>query len=555
MPNPTEAEKNILLFVPNYEGLGDLFFGVKVSELLKKKYPNAKINIITDQKSIEKLNKIATAELKNLNLLDADEVFLNLQNNNKEWLSKNNLKITSDGKLTADLIIEGPVFQFLQIKKDFIDSNTNLLLMPEYNEGTFNPDVVQFGFKQEKIKIIETGFGSGFALPQERKGILIDKELKAFAESDPDKKQLMRIQALSQLSNKLGNRLRGENSATAYLANTEIGFAYHPDRMPYYAATALTIAANQKDTKKNIDFLVGGNINNIKRELQDPSFLENLRQNGFTDVEFISLADANSSEKWAKPDASSGQKKVFRILYQNSFNHADLKNIFKLSNIVGVTGNQSLSEAISSGAIPVYSVLNFSRDLFNRLVTYIQKNGGHKAALVFRDLANTSDSNADMIQMYGGMLADSDVKNQFIKAFNKIRNECDLEKAILATVEPVLSEKKGVFHGRKRSGAFTSFFRTLAINETDRNYALTFMRNNNKKSLGIKEINELDSSYQFFKEITFTDNKYILKVESVYWDQKPKEIVIPPQKLIEFANKQKEAVLTAKSDSGLKQKR
>lgn len=561
---------NVLIFIAQFNGLGDLLFGTKLSEAIKANLPKANVVIATDRNSIQTLQTIAKLEIEGVKFLDLDvlsrantELTENRRQSPNLDMLWNNYKIDVENKkLKTNIIIEGPVFQNLQLYGKQFDQDIPVILVPEYNDASFKAEQSTQNIKFNNITVVE----SGIPQPLEKRGILIDKELAAFANADESEKKMLHMEALNILQQHLGN-FSGNENAEDYLNKTEFSFCYHPKQMPHYGATAIAVAASQHNKKRNVDFFTGGDFSSVERTLNNPEVIDKIKNNGFTHIEFVNL-NSQESETWLGKDSQVDEKdkKTFRILYRDKFNHDDVKQFFKLSTIVGVTGDQSISEALSCNVIPIYSALPHKRKLCLNLKEYFNsidlESNSPKIGDIFMQLSTAEYNQSlsyDKIESLGRLLGTDAIQARFIECHQTIRKNCELNKLICETVSerlnstPLLAAQNTMENVEESSSLFksnTTFFPTpiqeQPITPDVLNAALTYLSNKDILSLAkMFSINNIDDTYHLIENIKPVDAskllnanmKFKITIESDYSDRPSYNITLSKDQIISYANK------------------
>lgn len=410
------AKLNIWYFIPHLNGLGDLLFGTKICNFLKEHYPNINLTLITDDDGITELQTMVAEEIKPFELLKE-----------KSISHKSEKKISE-----IDLLIEGPCAQSLLLYGSNFKSNTPVLLMPEYDDENYKSKDIKERFVNTHE--ILTGFSA------DAKGIIIDHKLAAFADLPEDKKLEERLKVLDSLTNNFGMVLTSGDTGDNYLANTEVSLAYYPKAFPLYDLCAFKVAQASKN--KNLDFIATGDLATVKKQLQDSNFLQKLQQLGFTQVQFQNLdQDPNAEpELWLGKDQNNQSGKIFRILYRNKFIHDDFVKLLKLVNIAGVTGDQSLSEAISCGVVPIYSSSTHKTPAFKNFIN-ILKNYDPDVATVLENLSIQGKKNGKLDESINELLNQPEFKERFNFCAKNIREKHDLLPHVSKIIDELIAKK------------------------------------------------------------------------------------------------------------------
>ncbi|WP_019218023.1 hypothetical protein [Legionella tunisiensis] len=84
--------------------------------------------------------------------------------------------------------------------------------------------------------------------------------------------------------------------------------------------------------------------------LKDKDFLLALKNLGYTKISFY---NERGEEDSIVLDNNKPNEREFRVFQRNRFHHDLMLDLMRLSDVCGVAGDQSLTEAVSLGAIPI----------------------------------------------------------------------------------------------------------------------------------------------------------------------------------------------------------
>lgn len=452
-----ESQPTILFFTSDFNGLGDLSFSMKVCAALKEKYAHANIVLVTDAKTIPTIEKVFKKESQGITLLPSETFYSDDSEEVIEKLTQANIPVIRQNQkavIKPALLVEGPVFQtFKSVVNSTLDpdktipmtfaTDTPVMLIPEYD----------FPSRQVLPKNLTftnvTELTTGFAKAPKEGGILIDKELARFADSSEENKTKEKVNVFTHLNNKYG-LLDSDTDCTIdeYLGLTDFAFGYHPEMLLYHHAATLMVAAaltNIKDNENNLDHLViGKNKERIKDALHDETLLAHLQKQGFKRISFVDL-DLNTEEEWVTPDEDVNLfGKELRILYKAEMDHEDMPELSKLSYVAGDTGNQSISENLSAGVFPIYSVMPFNQTFCASLQDYYKKYSDVISTLFANFSSNgyIQDKNnyyASLAKYARFLWKNIDKVNSVQKI---LRDECNLYPKIFSHVDSALSKQK-----------------------------------------------------------------------------------------------------------------
>lgn len=347
-------EKFFIRLVVNQNfGFGDVVCGINTLKFLKKVCPNADILMVTD--ALKDAQTIAPPELK-------------------EFIT-HRIKEASLPELPT-LVIQIPT---LSKKIPFsLTQRMTLWKIGEYSfEGvSFNePSFIGASSNQSKnVRNMQSG------LRKNEMGIFINEKLRRFAE----RKRLLGPAAVLELKKEQLEKIEQPflKSLLMERPNANLYYGYVFSFWTAYNFL-MTCVAKEKENSTDIDVYIPS------KRLLDSEFLRRLNctvkhfkkefiDAGVCDFELITAElksesieitkILDSETKEYEGDQNKGKK--LRLIISDSISQRDVKRLNKASeNFTCCTGDQSLSEAISSGKIFSYEMLSHKRFLFNGLNT------------------------------------------------------------------------------------------------------------------------------------------------------------------------------------------
>jgi hypothetical protein len=368
----------IVVAVTHNEGLGDYIFALKYAAGLRKKLfletgRLEDVIIATDREGVSLIRKIKGDSEYQLNVVTPDS--LN--------------RLCQQG-MTIDLLIEAPTKSAPLLKEIDKKLPENHPDIPYYHISEYQfPDLSRGHPDTGKLKQKGT-FTSGFKVPPSKRrpnskdfsGVLRSPEIDVG--DDLEKKEHL-FQALSgPIRDQL---LKGEQEASfeEFKAKNQLAIQYsHEDHespsfkangdpmypceiflRTYFASIALA-----EDPKKNQQIILVGKSIEAKKSAARES-LEDMRNKGYKKIVII---DGSTGEEETLCDEGDGP--VVKLFLQKSMPHQDMMTFFALSErkISGITGDQSLGEALSASMIVIYERLHHKQDLEKALVSNLKDN-------------------------------------------------------------------------------------------------------------------------------------------------------------------------------------
>ncbi|STX40961.1 Uncharacterised protein [Legionella donaldsonii] len=327
----SEFKGPILLHMVDQNGYGDVSLAIKVAKFLFKKYPQAVIWISGKMESFEKIQEI-----------DPDFLDYNLNPRLGTVLFESSDFFTLRDETDIPLEIETAIFNnsLRKAKRPqlFIGEYGSYLTTPY---ALINPDVIH----------MSGNLGKGYP------GILIEPDLKKFSQLSPNEKMQARAKilegnALDKDDQLLKKQLLQDTDPTKFVAQNGCAFAYYNWPVSYKRAAIAFAASNDSD---HANFFVSANDKQNKAQsiftmLKDNDFQLALKQLGYTKISFY---NAKGEEDSIVLNTHKPNEREFRVFQRSRFHHDLMLDLMRLSDVCGVAGDQSLTEAISLGAIPI----------------------------------------------------------------------------------------------------------------------------------------------------------------------------------------------------------
>ena len=357
-------EKVILILVTDlYSGYGDFLFALKLLAAIRQQYADIGqkipcIYIVTTRAGERRIKQI------NGDVEFQTEILT---------LKTLNNKIKSDGMI-VDQMIESPVFdnEFItEINKIvepcslFKKKPIPLIMITEYG---LNSDINRLdiqdciNFRQNSLSNIKFKdiIYSGFKSSVGEFGILISKEF-----ANPTNTEEVWG---TQLDDKIKNILFIDDKTLAdYQQDTDLFFQYSND----LEGDGLVAAEHflhihrelSKTSPKNQDIIMVGNAVGLKISSLN-NILDTLINTG--SIKRIIFFNCDTQNETTLYDATESNGKIYRVIYTHAMSHQSMLACIALSNpVIGVTGDQSLGEAISAGKTIVYETIKHKKQLIS----------------------------------------------------------------------------------------------------------------------------------------------------------------------------------------------
>lgn len=328
----SDFEGPIVLHMIDQKGYGDVSLGMKVAKFLMKKYPDAPIFVLARQDSLVKIEQLDPG------FFDQGK-YPQLQVVNS---STENVREICDG---AKLAVETAIFDD-SFGKYHRKSNCPRIFIGEYGLYERKP-------YEEPIICLSGNVGKGKDYP----GILIEPDLKEFSKLDRAAKQEARGEILRNLDSSVKQQvLHGSSeNITSFMQKNNFAFSYFNFPISYKRAATVFAASNEVD--KHANYFVSASAENNKDKiildmLKETDFQNKLKELGYTKLVFYT-GDSEEVQKEIVLDSSNPEGREFRVFQRSRFTLDTTKDLMCLSDICGVAGDQSLTEAYSLGAFPI----------------------------------------------------------------------------------------------------------------------------------------------------------------------------------------------------------
>ncbi|CAM4432425.1 MAG: hypothetical protein LEGION0403_FIIPPAGN_01102 [Legionella sp.] len=420
----------ILIYSGYSNGLGDLSFGKKVSDLIHNQYPDAELVLITS----------AVSRLKTtLNGLNNVEQF-NIQNNvmyipYDQYITRENTP--------PDLLIVGPTLNFsanLVISPLVTHKATPILLLTEYSFAGFHMDDLKNDLKELQythVKALPTGLG-----PNEY-GIFLDKDAIEFNIEDPKGIESLFTTKLPVTS----SFLLGGQSPVAYLNHTNIAVNYsHDNASRFLRVHSLITEANQ-----NTDVIIMGEAKKKDRSTLGRIALE-LIDKGFGCVMYHEIGQ--EPEIIAQGNASGP---TYRVLHTGRVGVLEASNLRLLGgSFAGATGDQSYSETIASSCMVVYEAQTWKKDFVLGMEAIADQIAPEKYLSRAIKLLSSAQ-NEEEYQELAALLRQPKIQEQFKTYRTHVIANYNFNQAL----EKQVAEVRKQLQLNKKADTFLSFGKTL----------------------------------------------------------------------------------------------
>lgn len=195
------------------------------------------------------------------------------------------------------------------------------------------------------------------------------------------------------------------------------------------------------ESTKNQDIFGVGRNERVKL-LAVKEMLPVLMESGFNKILYISL-DTNEKQVLYEQANKEPVKKIYRFFYTNQLTHPEMIAILALSgDLVGITGDQSLGEALSAKKLIVYECLSHKRKLVEGLIRFFEvasKNHNTKKLVELLIKINIDDPRDNKKNVLKKLLSDPAVLSNYQVICQRIHQDFDLLKPIKSSIEPIIS--------------------------------------------------------------------------------------------------------------------
>lgn len=429
--------KAILIAVSNgFLGYGDHIFGLRLAQHLRKQCELAgleapPIYLITQGTGKEKVCRLKGDQEFQVSVLTPDELEEQIEN----------------GKIDVGCVVEGPVFSdpligWLHQTLETVKAAIPVIIVPEYGCSGGAPLLNQhiaylsrLAFLQYKDTIY-----SGFD-PKNEHGILLSDELV-----EPDLNVLF-----DQLDKKIRGVLFGEGSLAHFRENNELSMQYsHDSSLPDGKGGSANTPAHflkihrafVKNTqhhqvaaqeKNQVMLMVGKSLDDKRAGLE--AIKNKLIDDGFQYISFYNADEGKEEVLYDLREPGGVPGKSYRVVYTAGMSHPSMVACAGLSGpLIGVTGDQSLGEALSAGKITVYECLIHKQFLLNTLQTAIQVASDQDPHITeILRLLQQAKSDEDYEQL-GHLLSDLSTQKKLKELIKATINKQNLALKILSAV-------------------------------------------------------------------------------------------------------------------------
>lgn len=338
----------IILYMIDQNGYGDVSLAIKIAKFLIKKYPHATLHIIGEGSSFKKIAEIDsdfwTNKLySNINFIDRDSTWqLSQDFYNEAWLE------IETAIFDNSLAYSKPSTPHPQI---FIGE------YGLYEKSPYNPPII----------CLSGNIGKDYP------GILIEPDLKQFSCLKPSEKGKLRRKIITDMNDPLlqSQILAGrDGSELEFINQNSFAYSYYNFPISYKRAAVVYAASNDK---QHANYFVSASDKNNKDKvifemLSDDSFREELAKLGYSKISFYT-GDSEVPTDTVLLNKLNPDAREFRVFHRKRFSHDLALNLMRLSDMCGVAGDQSLTEAISLGAIPIPEEWHSQINIIDQIAT------------------------------------------------------------------------------------------------------------------------------------------------------------------------------------------
>lgn len=343
----SDKPKHIIINVCDCDGFGDILAALKFADIIKKSDPTINLAIVfEDEVTMRKTESVASEYpyLKNCYLLE------NLPVEFKNPKSGLCVGVASFYEISSS---------DLQYDRMGLDRDYPYLKLPEYScLGVPNNFL-------SNLKI--TGLGD------HEYGIFVDRTLISKVKSDR-KQQIDPVTHVSELSdNTLQSQILNGRKIDSYSseANLYFGYGHYVDSHFHFIRSVMEL---EKVNNKNIDMVL---IVDDPQELQSKIFLDTQLQKELEEQGIGKIDIVHPTTKGGMFTSSmtlSRSQKTLRIITRSKIAHCDFETCLLMSQpLTLITGDQSLSEAISTDKIILYELYRHKIGLGQSLIKLANK--------------------------------------------------------------------------------------------------------------------------------------------------------------------------------------
>ncbi len=276
--------------------------------------------------------------------------------------------------LKIDYYIHGPVLEFLLCTP----INTRILLMSEYSDNFPFYNVLRLKkLLARRVSTLQTGFLSA-DFSYKNKGILFtDSLIKMVKLKEINIREYYRQIHISwqELPKNIIETLLGGLSIEDYYSTTELSVEYshnsENNKLLYHLNSHLHyLRVHQlyiQYSIKNQDVIsMGGDIKNKRNALE--FMIPILAKNGFSKIFYVDL----DNEKMESVYNDNRDGKSYRLIHVDKITHMKMIELQKISSdLSGVTGDQSFSEALSASKLIVYNCMVWKKELVQQYIEIV----------------------------------------------------------------------------------------------------------------------------------------------------------------------------------------
>ena len=320
----------IVLHMIDEKGYGDVSLAMKIAKFLMNKYPDAPIYVVGKMDSFVKVNDIEPKLLERYHQI--------------HMVDSSNLHEVEKVCDSAKLAVETAIYDN-SLEHYYHNNKCLKMFIGEYglyDQTQYKPPIICLSGN--------VGVGDGYP------GILIESDLKKFSRLDPAKKFEARSKILSTLDPLLKKQVLGTSSEDpSFLKKNGFAFSYYNFPKSYKRAATVFAASNEEG--KHANYFMSAKSDTGKDQmvfsmLEEPDFQDKLKKLGYGKLVFFT-GDSEKPHKEIILDDKNPNGREFRVFQRDRFTHDATLDLMRLSDVCGVAGDQSLTEAHSLGAVPI----------------------------------------------------------------------------------------------------------------------------------------------------------------------------------------------------------
>lgn len=339
---PVEGNEEIVVLGHiKRDGQGDWLAMTNACKHLQKKFPNRTVRLIASSARNHE-GKLPSSNIKNCNVIYSDNLSATKSSEFPEEMH------ILEKIQNAALIFVGPI-DLWHLREEAGNMDHKAIAFNEYDARTnlsSLPNRITTGVAKESVGIFTKSLG----------------KKKEWTWSSIENNFLKGIL--------FGSANPEESKINEYLLKNIIFFSYMSVKtFPQFISDAILFAKINDPTKSiDICFPCKGKLENIVDVLP----YKKLISLGIRKISFINYVGDNQIEKQDLELATSGQ--VLRIFNPGPLSLRDFKKmIFLSAGLVGVTGDNSIAQALSFGKIPFYECPIHKRNFAEKLASLIEE--------------------------------------------------------------------------------------------------------------------------------------------------------------------------------------